>query len=147
MLVNKDAYQRETLTEWPIQLPLIDNRQLFLVEYFFPTVTTLYIKGNYVTRSACWQEVLQLKKKSNLHMIRPGKNVYFPASWAKFPSSVGRFPLCISLFFPLQITRFPSKELPILPIFSRPAHDCNHIPCNILCKDSVERGLIFSKYR
>ena len=25
MLVNKDAYQRETLTKWPVRLPLKDN--------------------------------------------------------------------------------------------------------------------------
>ena len=38
----------------------------------------------------------------------------------RFPSSVGGFPLCISLLFPSQITKFPCKELPVLPVFSRP---------------------------
>ena len=39
MLVNKDAYQRETLTEWPIGLPLILNlnisRELGNSKYFY----------------------------------------------------------------------------------------------------------------
>ena len=57
---------------------------------------------------------------------RPGKNVYFRASWAKFPSSRVDFPPVwddfpyVFLYFSLQITKFPGKELPVSPIFSRP---------------------------
>ena len=42
----------------------------------------------------------------------------------RFPSSVGWFPLCISMYFyifSLPITQFCGKELPILPVFSKPS--------------------------
>ena len=29
-VVNKDAYQRETLTTWPVRLPLSDEKHIFL---------------------------------------------------------------------------------------------------------------------
>ena len=50
--------------------------------------------------------------------LQAGQN--FPQQ-GRFPSSVGWFPLCISLFFSLQITKIPGKEFPIFPVFSKPA--------------------------
>ena len=32
MLVNKDAYQRETLTKWPIRLPLTPQNSFFSIK-------------------------------------------------------------------------------------------------------------------
>ena len=54
--------------------------------------------------------------------VRPGKTVYFPASWAKFLSSRADFPMWdgfpyVFLYFFLQVTKFPGKELPVLPVF------------------------------
>ena len=58
------------------------------------------------------------------YITRPGKNVYFPASWAKFPSSRADFlPVWdgfpyVFFFFPLQIphlgTTFPPLFLKVL---------------------------------
>ena len=47
---------------------------------------------------------------TDLTSARPGKNVYFPASWPKFPSSRADFPLCISLFFPSKSQNFPARS-------------------------------------
>ena len=47
----------------------------------------------------------------------PGKNVYFLASWAKFPSGVGWLPLCISLFFSTKSQDFPARSFPFCLFF------------------------------
>ena len=55
---------------------------------------------------------------------RPGKNVFFPCKLGKislqqgrFPSSVGWFPLCISLFFPSKSQDFPARSFPFCLFF------------------------------
>ena len=61
-----------------------------------------------------------------IHKAPRGKNLYFPASCTKFPSSRVDFPPVwegfpyVFLYFPLQITKFPCKELPVLPVFFFP---------------------------
>ena len=58
---------------------------------------------------------------------RTGKTVYFPSSWAKFPTSRVDFPPVWDGFpydiLSLHITKFPGKELPVLPVFSRLAEE------------------------
>ena len=72
--------------------------------------------------------MVAVKLKLSYTLGQAWKKCLFPCKLGKislqqgrFPSSVGWFPLCISLFFSLQITKFPGKELPVLPIFSTPA--------------------------
>ena len=50
------------------------------------------------------------------------KNIYFLASWAKFPSNIADFP-CVFLYFflenhkiSLKNTKFPEKKLPFFQV-------------------------------
>ena len=53
--------------------------------------------------------------------LQTGQN--FSSSRADFPPVWNGFPYFFFISF-FQITRFPSKELPVLPIFSRPGLRC-----------------------
>ena len=66
------------------------------------------------------------RSKDSMVCIRPGKNVYFPASKSEFPSSFIKFPSRMAyfpylfLYFFSQNPKFLCKKLPDLPIFSMP---------------------------
>ena len=66
-----------------------------------------------------WRKKKKKKKKQGLwsrYEAGLKKNLYFPASCAKFPSSRVDFPY-VFLYFSLQITKIPCKELPVLLFF------------------------------
>ena len=54
------------------------------------------------------------------------KNLYFPAAGQNFPPAgqislqCGMVSLMYFFIFSFQITKFPGKELPVLPVFSTP---------------------------
>ena len=88
-----------------------------------------------------------LRLWGQFHLNRPWKNVYFHCNLGKislqqgrFPSSVGWFPLCISLFFPSKSQNFQARSFPFCQFFphlhlnspvsqyERPARLCLPVP-------------------
>ena len=104
---------------------------------------------NKLLNNVSWNKLDFHYTRKILHLLwkpQTWKNMYFPAIWAKFPSTMTDFPFYF-FTFSLKITKLPVKELPFFQVFSSSGEPHFKIlfQFNLVCVDKLFTVLTFDK--